>query len=148
MRNINGAMLLRFHKYSLAILATLGAGFASTAFAQSTGTEAVEESMSEVVVTATRVKQVGIVVEQTAPKSRITLSSEYLETQPAGETLFQGINQIPGVNFTNTDAYGTSGGNLRIRGFDGSRVSVTFDGMPLNDSGNYALFTNQMLDPE
>ena len=52
------------------------------------------------------------------------------------------------MNFTNNDAYGTSGGNLRIRGFDGSRVSVTFDGMPLNDSGNYALFTNQMLDPE
>src|SRR5690606_11774034 len=42
----------------------------------------------------------------------------------------------------------TSGGNLRIRGFDGSRVSVTFDGIPLNDSGNYALYTNQMLDPE
>jgi iron complex outermembrane receptor protein len=27
-------------------------------------------------------------------------------------------------------------------------VSVTFDGVPLNDSGNYALFTNQMLDSE
>ena len=62
--------------------------------------------------------------------------------------MFQAINQLPGVNFTNTDPYGTSGGNLRIRGFDGSRVSVTFDGVPLNDSGNYALFTNQMLDPE
>ena len=62
--------------------------------------------------------------------------------------MFQAINQLPGVNFTNNDPYGTSGGNLRIRGFDGSRVSVTFDGVPLNDSGNYALFTNQMLDPE
>ncbi|HEY6124681.1 MAG TPA: TonB-dependent receptor, partial [Steroidobacteraceae bacterium] len=51
-------------------------------------------------------------------------------------------------NFTNSDPFGTSGGNLRIRGFDGSRVSVTFDGVPLNDSGNYALFTNQMLDSE
>ena len=62
--------------------------------------------------------------------------------------MFQALNQIPGVNFTNSDPYGTSGGNLRIRGFDGSRVSVTFDGVPLNDSGNYALFTNQMLDSE
>ena len=52
------------------------------------------------------------------------------------------------INFTNSDPYGTAGGNLRIRGFDGSRVSVTFDGVPLNDSGNYALFTNQMLDSE
>ena len=148
MRNVNGAMLLRFHKHSLATLALLGAGFASTAFAQSTGTEAIEESMSEVVVSATRVRQIGIVGDQTAPKSRVTLNSEYLAKQPPGQTVFQAINQLPGVNFTNTDPYGSSGGNLRIRGFDGSRVSVTFDGVPLNDSGNYALFTNQMLDPE
>jgi iron complex outermembrane receptor protein len=148
MRNINGAMLLRFHKHFVLAAALLGAGFAQTAHAQSSGTEAVEESMSEVVVSATRVRQIGMVGDQTAPKSRVSVTSEYLESQPAGQTLFQSINQIPGVNFTNTDAYGTSGGNLRIRGFDGSRVSVTFDGMPLNDSGNYALFTNQMLDPE
>ncbi len=141
-------MLLRFHKYSLMAAALLGAGFAQHAFAQSTGTEAIEESMTEVVVSATRVRQIGIVGDQTAPKSRVTLNSEYLEKQPPGQTVFQAINQLPGVNFTNTDPYGTSGGNLRIRGFDGSRVSVTFDGVPLNDSGNYALFTNQMLDPE
>ena len=47
-----------------------------------------------------------------------------------------------------TDAYGSSGGNIRIRGFDGNRISLTFDGIPLNDSGNYAIFSNQQLDPE
>src|SRR6185369_17425379 len=77
-----------------------------------------------------------------------SLTGDYLNTQTSGQSVFQSINQIPGVNFANNDAFGTSGGNLRIRGFDGSRVSVTFDGIPLNDSGNYALFTNQMLDPE
>src|SRR4051812_27700941 len=147
MHDINGAMLLRLHKH-LVLAAMLGACLAQSAHAQSSGTEAVEESMNEVVVSATRVRQIGLVGDQTAPKSRITMTSEYLESQPAGQTIFQSINQIPGVNFTNSDAYGTSGGNLRIRGFDGSRVSATFDGMPLNDSGNYALFTNQMLDPE
>jgi len=146
MRNIKGAMLLRFN--TLALMSLLGVGLAPAALAQSSGTEAIEEPMSEVVVSATRVRQIGIAGNQTAPKSRISLTSEYLKTQPAGQTVFQSINQIPGVNFTNSDPYGTSGGNLRIRGFDGSRVSVTFDGVPLNDSGNYALFTNQMLDPE
>ncbi len=58
------------------------------------------------------------------------------------------INLIPGVNFTNSDPYGSSGGNIRIRGFDGNRISLTFDGVPLNDSGNYAIFSNQQLDPE
>ena len=148
MRNVNGAMLLRFHKSSLSLAILLALGIAPGAFAQSTGTEAIEESMDEVVVSASRVREVGMVSVQTAPKSRISVSSEYLDRQVAGQSLFQGLNQIPGVNFTNNDPYGTSGGNLRIRGFDGSRVSVTFDGVPLNDSGNYALFTNQMLDSE
>ncbi len=147
MRNVSGAMLLRFHKSSVAAL-LLAACVTPNAYAQSTGTEAVEADMSEVVVTGSRARMIGIVGDQNAPKSRITLSGEYLAKQTAGDTLFNGLNQLPGVNFTSSDAYGTSGGNLRIRGFDGSRVSVTFDGVPLNDSGNYALFTNQMLDSE
>lgn len=148
MRNETGALLLRFHKISLAMATLLLAAASPNAFAQSTGSEAVEENMSEVVVSATRVRAIGIAGDQTAPKSRITISSEYLESQSAGQSFFQGLNQVPGVNFTNNDPYGSSGGNLRIRGFDGSRVSVTFDGIPLNDSGNYALFTNQMPDAE
>jgi iron complex outermembrane receptor protein len=148
MRNVNGAMLLRFHKWSFVAVTLLGGGLVQNAFAQSTGTEATEEDMTEVVVSATRVKSIGNINEQTAPKSRITVSGDYLKSQLSGQSLFQSLNQVPGVNFTNSDPYGTSGGNLRIRGFDGSRVSVTFDGVPLNDSGNYALFTNQMLDSE
>src|SRR5690349_11463111 len=148
MRNVNGAMLLRFHKWSFVAVTLLGGGLVQNAFAQSTGTEATEEDMTEVVVSASRVKSIGNINEQTAPKSRITVSGDYLKSQLSGQSLFQSLNQVPGVNFTNSDLYGTSGGNLRIRGFDGSRVSVTFDGVPLNDSGNYALFTNQMLDPE
>ncbi|HEV7607496.1 MAG TPA: TonB-dependent receptor [Steroidobacteraceae bacterium] len=148
MRNVNGAMLLRFHKWALVAVTLLGGGLVQNAYAQSTGTEAAEEDLSEVVVSATRVRNVGIIGEQNAPKSRISLSGEYLQKQVSGQSVFQALNQVPGVTFTNSDPYGTSGGNLRIRGFDGSRVSVTFDGVPLNDSGNYALFTNQMLDSE
>jgi len=148
MRTEKQALLLGFHKISLAAGLLIAATTSQQALAQSTGTDAVEESMTEVVVSATRVRGIGMVGDQTAPKSRVSLPSEYLATQAPGQSIFQSINQIPGVNFTNSDAYGTSGGNLRIRGFDGSRVAVTFDGVPLNDSGNYALFTNQMLDPE
>jgi len=144
MRNEKEALLLRFHKMALPVAMLAIAAVSQTAQAQSTGTDAIEE----VVVSATKIRSIGLAGDQTAPKSRVSLTSEYLETQGGGQTIFQSINQIPGVNFTNSDPYGTSGGNLRIRGFDGSRVSVTFDGVPLNDSGNYALFTNQMLDPE
>jgi iron complex outermembrane recepter protein len=148
MRNVNGAMLLRFHKWSFVAVTLLGAGVAQNALAQSTGTEAAEEDLTEVVVSATRIRSIGIMGDQAAPKSRVSLTGEYLDKQVSGQSVFQSLNQIPGVNFTNSDPFGTSGGNLRIRGFDGSRVSVTFDGIPLNDSGNYALFTNQMPDSE
>ncbi len=148
MRNTHRAPLLRFHKPAIASAILLGAGIGQNALAQSSATEAIEDDLAEVVVSASRLREIGLVGNQTAPKSRVTLTGEYLESQASGQTVFQSLNQIPGVNFTNSDPYGGSGGNLRIRGFDGSRVSVTFDGIPLNDSGNYSLYPNQMLDPE
>ncbi len=118
----------------------------TAAFAQSTGTL----EMEEIVVTGRAVTENlgGTIVAETVSKSRSTVTEEYLETQVAGQSIIQSINLLPGVSFTNNDPYGSSGGNLRLRSFDGPRISVTFDGMPLNDTGNYALFTNQLLDGE
>lgn len=129
--------------FVVAVLAAPGA-----VFAQSTGSAAVEDQLTEVIVEGKRIVTLGAVTEQTATKTRVAIDQAYLSTQVGGQTIMQSLNQMPGVNFTNNDAYGTSGGNLRIRGFDGSRISATFDGMPLNDSGNYSLYTNQILDPE
>src|SRR3546814_8091949 len=42
----------------------------------------------------------------------------------------------------------SNGGGFTIRGFGADRISQTLDGLPLNDSGNYALYTNQQVDPE
>lgn len=119
----------------------------SAAFAQSTGT--VETEKDTVVITGTRLqKGVDGLVIQDSTKAKGLVTQEYIAKQSPGQTLLNSINYIPGVNFTQNDPYGSSGGNLRIRGFDGARVSVTFDGVPLNDSGNYAVYPNQMLDPE
>lgn len=118
--------------------------FAVPAHAQSTGTQEVEK----VVVTGTRSGIGGNIVKEQRPKTRSTVTQAYIETQQAGQSIFQNINLVPGLNFTNSDPYGSSGGNVRIRGFDGNRISLTQDGVPLNDTGNYAIFTNQQLDPE
>ena len=135
--------------YSLiAVAVAVAAQLGAPAHAQSTGSVIAEEELAEVVVSAKRNTILGTVTEQNATKTRISITSEFLETQAAGQSVIQSLNQVPGVNFTNNDPYGSSGGNLRLRGFDGSRVAVTFDGIPLNDTGNYALFTNQLLDPE
>jgi iron complex outermembrane receptor protein len=119
----------------------------TAALAQSTGT--IETEKDTIVVTGTRAQR-GIdgIVIQDSTKAKGLVNQEYIESQSPGQSLLNSINYIPGVNFTQSDPYGSSGGNLRIRGFDGNRVSVTFDGVPLNDSGNYAIFANQLLDPE
>src|SRR5690349_18704408 len=115
--------------------------------AQSTGT--VETEKDTVVITGTRAqKGTSGIVLQDSTKAKGLVTQEFIAKQSPGQTLLNTINYIPGVNFTQNDPYGSSGGNLRIRGFDGARVSVTFDGVPLNDSGNYAIFPNQLLDPE
>lgn len=126
---------------------------AGSASAQSTGTEALENraaTVAEVVVTGVRgpFTTDGTIVAETVAKSRSTITQEFISTQTPGQTILQTLNLVPGLNFTNSDPYGSSGGNVRLRGFDGNRVSLTFDGIPLNDTGNYAIYTNQQLDPE
>jgi iron complex outermembrane receptor protein len=122
--------------------------FAGGAFAQSTGTEATE--VQAVVVTGTRGPRNldGLAVAESVAKTRNTVNQEFIATQAAGQTILQTLNLTPGLSFTNADPYGSSGGNIRLRGFDGNRVSLTFDGIPLNDTGNYASYTNQQMDPE
>ncbi len=129
------------------LCATTALVLPGAAFAQSTGTITTDEPA--IVVTGTRANRgiEGIVVPDTA-KAQGVLNQDFISRQAPGQSILNTINLVPGVNFTNSDPYGSSGGNLRIRGFDGARVSLTFDGIPLNDSGNYSIFSNQQLDPE
>lgn len=130
---------------STALCSTLLAGAAA---AQSTGTEAAE--VDAIIVTGQRgpANIDGLATAETVAKTRNTIGQEFIATQAAGQTILQTLNLTPGLSFSNADAYGSSGGDIRLRGFDGNRVSLTFDGIPLNDTGNYATYTNQQLDPE
>jgi iron complex outermembrane receptor protein len=115
-----------------------------TANAQSTATEEIETVVSTGMNSAVN----GIMRPITVPKQRSTIDSTYLTTQASGQTVFESLNKVPGFNFTNNDPYGSSGGNVRVHGYDGNHISLTLDGMPLNDTGNYAIYTNQLLDSE
>lgn len=122
----------------------------SVAFAQSTGsTEVEEKAETTVVITGSREDRgvEGIVVPDTS-KAKQVLTQEQLSKNAPGQTVLDSINVVPGVSFTNNDAYGSAGGQLYIRGFSQDRISLTFDGVPLNDSGNYQIYSNQQLDPE
>jgi iron complex outermembrane receptor protein len=118
--------------------------------AQSTATRIEEGTLETVVVSGDKVQGavIGLIQPEQVPKSRTTVSEEYLQKQIAGQSAIQSLNLVPGVNFTNSDPYGSSGGNLRMRSFDGPRISLMLDGIQLNDTGNYSMFTNQQVDGE
>lgn len=116
------------------------------AYAQSAGTADFE---GDIVITATKAsKGVGGVEIPDTTKARGVLNQEFISRQTPGNSILDTINALPGVSFQNNDPFGSAGGTLTIRGFDSSRIALTFDGVPLNDTGNYALYSNQQLDPE
>lgn len=125
----------------------LGMAFVATpAMAQSTGS--VDFEQQSIVVSAHAAKSVNGVQLPDTPKAKQVLDQAIISHQTPGQTINDIINLVPGVSFQNNDPFGSAGGKLFIRGFDNSRISQTFDGMPLNDTGNYALYSNQQLDPE
>jgi len=133
-------------KKLLLLCSTAACVVPSTAFAQSTGT--VDFDKDAIVITGTRAQEVGGVQAPDTAKAKAVLTQEMIARQNPGQTILDTINLVPSVSFQNNDAYGSSGGTLNIRGFDSTRISLTFDGIQLNDSGNYAIYSNQQLDPE
>ena len=118
----------------------------TAALAQSTGS--VDFGKETVVVTGTRTQDVGGVQAPDTPKAKAVLTQEIISRSGPGQTVLDTINVVPGVSFQNNDAYGNAGGTLSVRGFDSTRVSYTLDGIQLNDSGNYNIFSNFSIDPE
>ena len=130
---------------SVVSLSTAGL-MATSAAAQSTGTVGFEEDV--IIVTGGRTNDVGGVEIPNTPKAKQVLDEEIIRRQRPGQSVNDIINLVPGVSFQNNDPWGSSGGSFTIRGFSDDRISQTLDGLPLNDSGNYALYTSQQVDSE
>ena len=116
------------------------------AAAQSTGSVEFEEDA--IVVTGDMERAVGGVEIPDTPKAKQVLEQEIIRRLRPGQTVNDIVNLVPGVSFQNNDPWGSGGGSFTIRVFGSDRVSQTLDGIPLNDSGNYALYTNQQVDSE
>ncbi|AJP70778.1 TonB-dependent receptor [Sphingomonas hengshuiensis] len=117
------------------------------AHAQSTGTLDIESN--DIVVTAgSPTKSLGGFEQAETTKTRATLNQEFIAKQRPGQSVFELINQLPGVSVQNSDPFGAANATMSIRGFDSGRISLTVDGIPLNDTGNYAVYGAQQLDSE
>ncbi|MBB3358475.1 MULTISPECIES: TonB-dependent receptor [unclassified Novosphingobium] len=130
---------------SATVLALASLGLAAPALAQSTGSM---DFGNQIVVTGTAQKGIVGVANPDTSKASAILSQAWIERQTPGQSINDMINYLPGVSFQNNDPYGGSGGTLMIRGFDATRISETIDGVTLNDDGNYALYSGELLDSE
>lgn len=136
------------HMKFLVAASTIALGSAAmtgTAHAQSTGSVDFEET---IIVSGKITRSVAGVETPDTSRAKQVLDQAIISRQAPGQSVNDIINLVPGVSFQNNDPFGSAGGTLTIRGFDSSRISQTFDGLPLNDTGNYALYSNQQLDPE
>ncbi|MYL97359.1 TonB-dependent receptor [Novosphingobium sp. FGD1] len=140
---------MKLHSLLTTATSTLAVGaafLAVPAFAQSTGSADFEGDA--IIVTGNLDRGVAGVRIPDSPKAKVEIGREIIAAQRAGQSVNEIINLVPGVSFTNNDPWGSSGGSFTIRGFASDRISQTIDGIPLNDSGNYAVYTNQQIDPE
>jgi len=90
----------------------------------------------------------GLMIQEDQPKSRSTVTRDWIAQQSPTANPYQLVEGLPGANVASPDAFGLNGGNITIRGFNSDQLGLTIDGMPVNDSGNYALYPQEYVDAE
>jgi iron complex outermembrane receptor protein len=125
-----------------AATAVIAMSIGASAYAQSTAGQA-----QEVIVTGARAARstAGLAVQVNDAKDEAIVTKQFIETQVPSANLAQLINMVPGVSYSTEDPGGFNSGDLRIHGFDGNHVAVVLDGVPLNDTGNYAVYPGEYV---
>ncbi len=90
----------------------------------------------------------GLMSVQTAPKAVSTITRDAIVKAAPGGTFVQMIDSIPGVNASTDDVSGLANGNYQIRGFTSDEIGTTVNGAPINDSGNYKVYSTEYGDTE
>jgi len=134
--------LLPAQKLTGSVIATLLTGI----FSPLAGAE--EAPSLDLIVVQSSKTGTGLLSPEDAPKARSSVSQAAIEQRSALSNPFQLIDLLPGVNTYSYDASGLFGGGLRVRGFSSEQLGVTIDGVPINDPGNFAVYPQEMTDPE
>ena len=90
----------------------------------------------------------GLMAVQTAPKAVSTITRDAIVQAAPGATFVQLIDSIPGVDASTDDCTGLANGNYSIRGFTSDEIGTTVNGAPVNDTGNYRVYSTQYGDSE
>ncbi len=123
-------------KHSLFIFAML---FGAISFAQENGILNDTINLDEVLVNATR-------VSEKAPFTQSNITKEEIEERNLGQDIPMLLNFLPNVVTTSDAGAGVGYTGIRVRGSDATRVNVTINGIPLNDSESHGVFWVNMPD--
>jgi iron complex outermembrane receptor protein len=90
----------------------------------------------------------GQMLNEDAVKARSTITRQATEKDRATGNPYQALSLLPGVNTFNHDATGLFGGGMTIRGFSADQLGFSINGVPVNDSGNFAVYPQEYTDQE
>ncbi len=81
-----------------------------------------------------------------APVTRTNLDSEQLEELSYGQDVPELLQYTPSVTWYSDSGIGSNYSYLSLRGIQQTRINMTFDGAPLNDPAEHALYFNNFHD--
>lgn len=87
----------------------------------------IQTQLSELLISSLR-------VDSEAPITHSNLSNKELNERNLGQSIPTLMNYMPNVVTTSDAGAGIGYSGIRVRGSDGTRVNVTINGVPLNDS--------------
>lgn len=123
-------------KYSLLILTLL---INANLFAQENSILNDTINLDEILVKATR-------ISEKAPFTQSNLTKEEIEERNLGQDIPILLNFLPNVVTTSDAGAGVGYTGIRVRGSDATRVNVTINGIPLNDSESHGVWWVNMPD--
>lgn len=96
-------------------------------------------NLDEVLVKATR-------VDKDAPFTQNNITKKEIEQRNLGQDIPILLNYLPSVVTTSDAGAGIGYTGIRVRGSDATRVNVTINGIPVNDSESHGVFWVNMPD--
>ncbi|TFZ33485.1 Plug domain-containing protein, partial [Pseudomonas syringae] len=87
-------------------------------------------------------------LQEESIKARSSVTKDALAKQTATGNAIDKLQYTPGLNISSEDATGLSGFKFTLRGLNSDQVGMSVDGMPINASGNSALYSNLLGTPE
>ncbi|MGB5296496.1 MAG: TonB-dependent receptor plug domain-containing protein, partial [Thermoanaerobaculia bacterium] len=132
----------------LALSAILVPGIPPSALAQDTK-EVVEEESEEPEMTPAieeTITVIGIRAGDELPVTKTNLDREELETLSYGQDVPQLLQYTPAMTWYSDSGIGSNYSYFSMRGIQQTRINMTFDGAPLNDPAEHAVYFNNFHD--